>query len=58
MPGVSFDFALGHTSEEKVWVDTYPISVNVRMMMEIAIINAEIIAEGLAEVDKDNAGKT
>lgn len=58
MPGVSFDFALGHTSEEKVWVGYLSYLCQCENDdHEIAIINAEIIAEGLAEVDKDNAGK-
>ena len=58
MPGVSFDFALGHTSEEKVWVGYLSyLCQGENDDHEIAIINAEIIAEGLAEVDKDTAGR-
>ena len=57
MPGISFDFALGHSSEEKVWVGYLSYLCQCENEEdEIAIINAEIIAEGLAEVDKDTAG--
>lgn len=58
MPGVSFDFALGHNSEEKVWVGYLSYLCQCENdEHEVALINAEIIAEGLAEVDKDTAGK-
>lgn len=58
MPGVNFDFALGHNSEEKVWVGYLSYLCQCENdEHEIAIINAEVIAEGLAEVDKDTAGR-
>ena len=59
MPGVSFDFAFGaYYSEEKVWVGYLSYLCQCENDdHEIAIINAEIIAEGLAEADKDNAEK-
>ncbi|QPM67987.1 thermonuclease family protein [Atribacter laminatus] len=58
MPGVSFDFALGHNSEEKVWVGYLSYLCHCESEDdEIAIINAELIAEGLAEVDEDTAGR-
>jgi hypothetical protein len=58
MPGVNFDFALGHNNEEKVWVGYLSYLCQCENdEHEIGIINAEIIAEGLAEVDEDTAGK-
>ena len=58
MPGINFDFALGHSSEEKVWVGYLSYDCNCENNDdEIAIINAEVIAEGLAEVNSDTAGK-
>lgn len=58
MPSLNFDFALGHNSEEKVWVGYLSYLCQCENdEHEIGIINAEIIAEGLAEVDKDTAGK-
>ncbi len=58
MPGITFDFALGHTQEEKVWVGYLYYECQCENNDDtLAIINAEIIEEGLAEVDPDTAGK-
>jgi len=58
MPGVTFDFALGHSKEESIWIGYLSYYCHCdEEEDEFAIINAELIAEGLAEVDPDTAGE-